>query len=153
MTATAALTATETVQKFFDAYRAHDVDAMVDLCTDNAVLNYVPVELWRRQLVLRGDGKVGVEGKMLWTGLIDAFPNLTNEVHRVMAGADGGVAAEVTLSGTQARDWGTIGNAGRHYSLEHLFVFNINDEGQIERVSAYWDGAWFFEQLGRVEVD
>jgi ketosteroid isomerase-like protein len=147
------MTGTEVVNAFFDAYRAHDVEGMVDLCADNADLNYVPVESWRRQWVVRGDGKVGVMGKILWTGLIDAFPDLTNEVHRVIPGSNGSVAAEVTLKGTQARDWGTIGNQGGHYELEHLFVFDLDEDSRIKRISGYWDGAWFFEQLGRVEVD
>ena len=46
------------VTGFFDRYRAHDVDGMTDLCSINAGFSYVPVELWGKQRVLRGDGKV-----------------------------------------------------------------------------------------------
>ena len=45
------------VTEFFDRYRAHDVDGMTDLCSVNAGLSYVPVELWGKQRVVRGDGK------------------------------------------------------------------------------------------------
>ena len=51
--------ATGVVQEFFDAYRRHDVDAMVDLCTDNAGFTYVAFESWGKQRVLRGDGRGG----------------------------------------------------------------------------------------------
>ena len=46
------------VTEFFDRYRAHDVDGMTDLCSINADFSYVPVEIWGKQRVLRGDGKV-----------------------------------------------------------------------------------------------
>jgi hypothetical protein len=68
------------VTEFFDRYRAHDVDGMTDLCSINADFSYVPVEIWGKQRVLRGDGKVCTVGKPLWTGLIASFPNLSNTV-------------------------------------------------------------------------
>ena len=71
------------VTEFFDRYRAHDVDGMTDLCSMNADFSYVPVELWGKQRVLRGDGKVRTIGKPLWTGLIASFPNLSNTVHSI----------------------------------------------------------------------
>lgn len=58
------------VAEFFDRYRAHDVDGMTDLCSMNADFSYVPVELWGKQQVLRGDGKVRTVGKPLWGGPI-----------------------------------------------------------------------------------
>ena len=58
------------VTEFFDRYRAHDVEGMTDLCSISAGFSYVPVELWGKQRVLRGDGKVRTIGKPLWTGLI-----------------------------------------------------------------------------------
>ena len=147
------MNATRTVKAFFEAYRHHDVEGMVDLCRDNAEFSYVPVELWGRQRVVRGDGRVRTIGKVLWTGLIDAFPDLTNEVTSLTADGDGNVAAEVVMSGSQARDWGTIGNRRLHFALSHLFVFHVGDDGLIGRVAAYWDDARLREQLGTFEVD
>ena len=51
---------------------------MTDLCSDNADFSYVPFEVWGKQRVLRGDGKVKTVGKTIWTGLIASFPDLTN---------------------------------------------------------------------------
>ena len=81
---------------------------MADLCSINARLSYVPFEVWGKQRVLRGDGKVGTIGKPLWTGLVTAFPDLTNTVHTVTANDDGDVVAEVDIEGTQQLAWGLI---------------------------------------------
>lgn len=146
-------TATATVRAFFDAYRAHDVERMTELCAGNAGFRYVPFEVWARQRVLHGDGKVGTVGKAIWTALIDAFPDLTNAVTAVRADGEGNVAAEVTIGGTQAKDFGVIACTGGHYDLPHLFLFHVNDEGLIDDLVAYWDNVHWKSQLGWLEVD
>jgi hypothetical protein len=126
---------------------------MVRLCSERADLHYVPFEVWGKQRVLRGDGKVRSIGKVLWTGLIDAFPDLTNDVTSIHADGEGHVAAEVTLRGTQAKVWGTVDNRGHAFALPHLFVMRVDGEGLIDEIHAYWDGAAMNRQLGRVEID
>jgi len=91
------------VRAFFTAYRAHDVEGMVDLCADNAGFRYVPFEVWGRQRVLYGEGKVRTVGKVIWTALIDAFPDLTTAVTSLRADPDGNVAAEARIGGTRPR--------------------------------------------------
>lgn len=145
--------AVEVITAFFEAYRAHDLERMVELCSDNADFHYIPFEVWGRQRVIRGDGKVRTIGKVLWATLIDAFPDLTNEVTSVTADEGGNVAAEVVISGTQAKPYGTIANQGLHYDLPHVFLFRVGKNGLIEEVTAYWDNADFYRQLGRLEVD
>ena len=103
------------VTEFFDRYRAHDVDGMTDLCSMNAGLSYVPVELWAKQRVLRGDGKVRTIGKPLWTGLIASFPNLSNTVHTITSNDEGDVVVQADIEGTQQLAWGVIAPAGKHY--------------------------------------
>jgi len=141
------------VQRFFDAYRARDVEAMVDACSERAELHYVPFEVWGKQRVLRGDGKVRTIGKVLWTGLIESFPDLTNEVTSIHADDAGSVAAEVVIRGTQAKVWGTIDSSGKTFAERHLFLFHVDETARIEKISAYWDCAGMNRQLGRVEVD
>jgi hypothetical protein len=63
------------------------------------------------------------------------------------------VAAEVVISGTQAKPYGTIANQGLHFDLPHVFLFRVGKNGLIEEVTAYWDNADFYRQLGRLEVD
>ncbi|HLH68682.1 MAG TPA: nuclear transport factor 2 family protein [Candidatus Dormibacteraeota bacterium] len=148
-----ALTPVEAVTAFFDAYRAHDVERMVELCSENADFHYVPFEVWTRQRVIRGDGKVRTIGKAFWTTLIDSFPDLTNRVTSITADDRGNVAVEVVISGTQAKTFGAISNQGRRYDLPHLFRFRVSPEGQIEEITAYWDSADWYRQLGHLEVD
>jgi steroid delta-isomerase-like uncharacterized protein len=141
------------VTAFFDAYRDHDVERMVDLCTENADFHYVPVEVSGRQRVIRGDGKVRTIGKVFWTALIDAFPDLTNSVTSIVHDEHGNAAAEVVIAGTQAKVFGTIGNRGLHYELPHVFLFRVDPDALIDEVTAYWDSADWYRQLGRMEVD
>jgi hypothetical protein len=145
--------AVQVVLRFFEAYRSHDVEAMVDACSERADFHYAPFEMWGKQRVLRGHGKVYGIGKVLWTGLIESFPDLSNDVTSIHADDSGGVAAEVTIRGTQAKVWGALDNRGRSFAVPHLFRFRVGAEGLIEEVSAYWDGADMNRQLGRVEID
>jgi steroid delta-isomerase-like uncharacterized protein len=148
------VTTTEaTVTAFFAAYRAHDVEDMVDLCAEGARFRYVPFEVWGRQRVLHGEGTVRTVGKLIWTALIDAFPDLTNAVTSLRADADGNVTAEVSIGGTQARAFGGIACTGQRYQLPHLFLFRVSGDGLIEDIVAYWDNATWKRQLGCLEVD
>jgi steroid delta-isomerase-like uncharacterized protein len=141
------------VQYFFDAYRHQDVEAMVEACADNASFRYVPAEVMRKQRVVRGDGKVRGVGKTWWSSLIDAFPDLTNDVYWLGNDDEGNVVAEVVISGTQAKAFGTIENSGKHYDLDHLFLFHVDRDGLIDDIVAYWDTAEWYRQLGRLECD
>jgi ketosteroid isomerase-like protein len=141
------------VTEFFDRYRAHDVNGMAGLCSITADFSYVPVEIWGKQRVLRGDGKVGTIGKPLWTGLINAFPDLSNTVHTIAASDDGDVVAEVDIEGTQQLAWGLIKPAGRHYCEPHLFIFHVGEDMLIDSITAYWNDASISQQLGHEEVD
>jgi hypothetical protein len=145
--------AAKAVLGFFDAYRARDVEAMVSACSEGADFHYVPFEVWGKQRVLRGDGKVRSVGKVLWTGLVESFPDLSNEVTSIHADDAGNVAAEVTILGTQAKVWGTVDSRGRAFAVPHLFRFRVGGDGLIDVISAYWDGAEMQRQLGRVEID
>ena len=141
------------VTEFFDRYRAHDVEGMTDLCSMNADFYYVPVELWGKQRVLRGDGKVRTVGKPLWTGLIASFPDLSLAVQSITSNDDGNAVAQVDIEGTQQLPWGLIGPAGRHYREPHLFIFHVRSDLLINSVTAYWNDADIAQQLGHNEVD
>jgi ketosteroid isomerase-like protein len=141
------------VRAFFAAYRARDVEGMADLCADNADFRYVPFEVWGRQRVLYGEGKVRTVGKVIWTALIDAFPDLTNAVTSLGADGDGNVAAEVGVGGTQAKDFGSIASIGGRYEVPHLFLFHVTGDGLIDDIVAYWDNVGWKKQLGCLEVD
>ena len=147
------IAATNVVKSFFDAYRARDVQRMVDMCEEMARFRSVPFEVRRRQRVIRGDGKVCTIGKILWTGLIESFPDLTNQVTRILADDHGNVAAEVVISGTQSKDWTTVTSRRRSFRSPHLFLFHVNDGGKIDNVTSYSDNASVRLQLGCSYVD
>jgi len=154
MTATMERTgAAGVVEDFFDAYRSHDTLGMVELCTDTADFSYVPVEIWGKQRVIRGDGKVATLGRPMWEGLINSFPDLSNEVHSITASEEGQVAAVVSVGGTQEKAWGPIAPTGRKYWEPHVFIFDVNGDDKIESITAYWDNAGIYRQLGHMEVD
>jgi ketosteroid isomerase-like protein len=159
MTTTEVRSPAQTVEAFFDAYRRHEVDEMTDLCTPNADFSYVPVEIWGRQRVVRGDGKVATIGKTLWTGMITSFPDLWNSVASVHSSVDGGVVvAEVTIGGTQASAWANISARGGSFAEPHLFVFRFSSPDDrsgslIDGITAYWNNASISRQLGHLEID
>src|SRR5207302_9372119 len=126
------------VTAFFDAYREHDVERMVELCADNADFHYVPFEVWGKQRVIRGDGKVRTIGKVIGRTLIDSFPDLTNDVTSITADDEGNVAVEVVISGTQAKPFRSIGNRGLHYVLPHVFLCRGGMSGLIEEINGSW---------------
>ncbi len=142
-----------TVEAFFDAYRQHDTLKMVDLCTDNAAFSYVPFEIWTKQRVIRGDGKVATLGRPIWEGLINSFPDLSNEVHSITASEDGKVAAVVSIGGHQEKAWGPIAPKGMKYWEPHAFIFDVDEGGKVEGLTAYWNNASIYRQLGHLEVD
>jgi len=142
-----------TVRAVFAAYRAHDVERMVDLCTEGAGFRYVPFEVWSRQRVLHGEGKVRTVGKVIWTTLLDAFPDLANVVTSLRADTEGNVAAEVGIGGTQARDFGNVTCVGGHYELPHLFLFSVTGVSLKKNIVAYWHNVGWKKQLGCLEVD
>jgi ketosteroid isomerase-like protein len=148
-----AASASAVVTEYFDRYRAHDVEGMTDLCSLNADFSYVPFELWGKQRVLHGNGKVRTIGKTLWTGLIASFPDLSLTVRTITSNDDGDVVAQVDIEGTQERAWGLITPAGYHYVEPHLFIFHVGADLLIDSITAYWNDASICRQLGHNEVD
>jgi hypothetical protein len=148
-----ARTAGQVVTEFFDRYRAHEVEGMTDLCSINADFSYVPFEIWGKQRVLRGDGKVGTVGKTIWAGLINSFPDLSNTVRTLTANDDGDVVVEADIEGTQRLAWGFAAPAGQRYCEPHLFIFHVGEDLLIDAIAAYWDNAGISRQLGHTEVD
>ena len=127
---------------FFDAYRRQDIDAMKALFHADATIRYVPFAM---------EGSLDAAGVAAWSGLIDAFPDLTNRVEEVW---DAGSAAfaRVFISGTQSKDAFGVPNQGRKYDLEHLFVIE-SDGNRITRMTSYWDSADWFRRLGRTSLE
>lgn len=137
--------AREATAAFFERYNAQDVPGMVALFEPGATVTYVPMDL---------SGPVEEIGPQAWGGLIEAFPDLAEEVRRVHVADDGRRAfADVVITGTQAQDAFGIENQGRSYELRHLFVVGVNEAGRIDEMTAFFDAASWYRQLGRAELD
>lgn len=132
----------ETVQAFFDAYTAHDVQAMLTLCSPTATLRYVPL----------GESGIGLVSEMasLWQLYMDAFPDFKTEVVSLIEGKDGTLICETLNSGTQAKNVGNILNKGRTLAAPHLFIFEFNRDA-LEKITAFWDNDTIYIQLGHTE--
>ena len=125
-----------TVRAFFAAYRAHDVEHMVDLCAEGAGFRYVPFEVRSRQRVLYGEGRVRTVGKVIWTTLIDAFPDLLVRVRRLFVTADNTAVAEITIDGTQADDFLAVANQEKQVDLDQAWMLTVTPDDRISAVIA-----------------
>jgi ketosteroid isomerase-like protein len=136
-----AANAAEAAKKFFDVYRERNVDTMADLFTD-ATFVYVP---------FGGSGNVLKDGVPVWRTLIDAFPDLRNEVSTIWEDKSGDVAfVDVHIGGKQTKDAFGIANKGKKYWLRHLFILETNEEGRIIKITSFWDNAtWCTQSLFR----
>jgi steroid delta-isomerase-like uncharacterized protein len=137
-------TAIDAARSFFTAYNAHQVDEMVAACGEDAQFRYVPMGG-------QGQGKARELGKAIWSGLIDAFPDLHVTVQSMFSN-ERNVAAEVMIGGTQSKDFLQIPSQGKHYELPHAFLLGVDDTGRITSITAYWDNASFYLQLGKTTL-
>jgi ketosteroid isomerase-like protein len=124
--------ASATVLEFFDAYRRHDVDRMVALCALDATFQFGP-------LGESGKGRVRGTGDALWRAIIDAIPDLTNEVKWSIPDNTGKVICRVAVSGTQTKDLGEYKSKGRRETLEHLFICHVDRDGKIDDITSNAD--------------
>ncbi|WP_280292303.1 nuclear transport factor 2 family protein [Pseudomonas sp. BN417] len=137
-------TALDIAQQFFSSYRSHDLDGMLECFSANGRIDYLPIGL---------EGPAREDGRQIWEGLIEAFPNLTNQVTATYQDGDGRTLVfEVTISGTQARDAFGIRNKGRHFDLPHVFIIRTGDDQRISWMKAYWDNSAWFLALGRTSL-
>jgi steroid delta-isomerase-like uncharacterized protein len=134
----------EVAMQWFDRYRAQDVDGMVAMFMPDAIIEYVPLDLQANPEQLAVNG---------WRVLIDAFPDLTNEVRQVWQDTAENVAfVDVYIGGTQHKDAFGIPNQGQKYWLRHLFILEVNDAGKIIKMTAFWDSATWYQQLGKTQL-
>jgi steroid delta-isomerase-like uncharacterized protein len=134
----------EVASQWFDLYRIQDVDGMVAMFVPDAIIEYVPLDLSASPEQLATSG---------WRILIDAFPDLTNEVRHIWQDTTENVAfVDVYIGGTQCKDAFGIPNQDRKYWLRHLFILEVNDAGKIIKMTCFWDSATWYQQLGKTQL-
>ncbi|MEL6553856.1 MAG: ester cyclase [Cyanobacteria bacterium J06621_11] len=138
-------TIAEAAQAFFVRYNDRNVSAMIELFKPEAIIEYVPFSL---------SGPVEQIGPGSWGVLLDAFPNLRNEVNSVCSSDDGRfVHVDVNIKGTQAKDAFGVESKGRSCDIRHLFVFEFGKTGDIVYLTSFWDNAEWYRQLGKHTID
>lgn len=116
-----------TVEGFFDAYRRLDIDEMMRYCNPKGRIRIVPLRE-------EGEGEIQTAGRKLWSGMMERFPDLTNTVDFVFSDLDGHVCAEVVMSGAKCKD-------GEHFEVSHAFIFEVSEDGRIQKIRDYWDNS------------
>jgi hypothetical protein len=134
---------TEVVKAFFNAYNNQKPLEAIKYTAPNAKYNYVPLD------------NIAVGGFEQWAqvaeGLIGSFPNLHNEIKSIKSDEDGTIYAEVWIGGKHEKDFGPLVAKGNDYWLEHFFIFNFNEQNEIENMKCYWDNYTWFKQLNNLE--
>lgn len=125
---------------FMFAYEEQAIDRMLDLCDLDG-------EVWFKPLGEDGRGKIGELGKGIWTALIDSFPNLNNTVDSAILEPDGSIRCQVVIRGKQTKDFAGIETKGGEFNSEHIFIFQHDPKGKINRIHIEWDHADFQQQL------
>lgn len=124
---------------FFTAYDDLDTARMIGLAAPDATVHFLP-------LGDAGKGSFWEFGKGVWDLLIDCFPDLSNSVDSLSAEGDT-VTANVTIGGTQAKEFMGLPSKGLCFNSDHIFVFHFNEADQIQELTIDWDHTRFVEQL------
>jgi steroid delta-isomerase-like uncharacterized protein len=134
----------ETVERSFQAYGRHDLEALLALLDDDVVIRF-PTS----PLPIRGKEAIRPFWSMAFTTLI---PDVRQ--HDVSMVAQGGTAAcrfietgTVTITSGTAASLG-VPEGGRPYRIGMATFFHISGGGLIDEIHSYWDAASFSEQLG-----
>ena len=130
---------------FFTAYDDLDTARRIGLAAPDATVHFLPLGNDGRDEST--PGSFWEFGKVVWDLLIDCFPDISNTVDSLSADGDT-VTANVTIGGTQAKEFMGIASKGCRFDSDHVFVFRFNDADQIQDLTINWDHASFVKQLG-----
>lgn len=124
---------------FMKAYQEQHVDNMLSHCAEDCLVEFIP-------LGDAGKGSAQETGKAIWSSLIDCFPTIDNTVHSSIKD-NGSVRCEVTIWGKQEKDFAGLVSKGKTFEEEHIFIFKVNEDGLIQKISVDWNHESFVRQL------
>ena len=130
------MTYLEIANRYFDAWNAHDADAIVKTFANGGTYCDPTTS------EISGDA-IGANAKRLW----DAFPELSFEIVSVAEAGAGRVVAEWMMKGRNAGAFQGLPATGRAISLPGVDVIEIGTDG-IKAVKGYFDTRVIPEQLG-----
>jgi steroid delta-isomerase-like uncharacterized protein len=126
------------VQRWADAWNAHDIDALISLFADDCVYEDVPFGLVHKG---RDDVRGLFEGNFVTFGDDFRVDDVSGFVH----GDDGVIMW--TMGGTQIGDMLGRPSQGKKMSVRGASVLELRD-GLITHHTDYWDSATALRQLG-----
>ena len=126
--------------QFFDSYNNHKIDKMLQLFEENGEIIFQP-------LGGEGKGKVNELGQAIWSQLMHSFPNISCNVLKTKIDESENVICEVNFKGLQEDDFAGLENKGNSFDTDHVFVFKLNENGQIKSLTVTWDHEDFCRQL------
>ncbi len=127
--------------EFMFAYQQRNVEKMLSFCDPGGSVVFEP-------LGEAGVGTIGDLGKNIWTSLVECFPNIDNTLDAAVAEGENTVRCQVTIRGTQEKDFAGIQNKGQDFDSDHIFIFHLNPYNKIDSIRINWDHADFQKQLG-----
>ena len=127
--------------EFMFSYQQKNLDKMLSLCNLDGIVEFVP-------LGKDGVGKIGELGKAIWGGLMECFPDIDNTLDSAVAENENTVRCQVVIRGTQEKDFADIKSEGKHFDSDHIFIFRVNENNQIQHIHITWDHNDFKKQLG-----
>lgn len=135
------LTTAQCAEAFWNAYNAHDVDAILSLVDDDIVVRFP----------LSAEPIAGKDNmSAIWSAIFHQFvPDIRQEVLMRIIG-ESSAAFALIETGTLRLPGvaGTPGaNAPRRYENRVAAFLSTNEAGQISTIDFYWDTAAFARQL------
>jgi steroid delta-isomerase-like uncharacterized protein len=118
-----------------NAFKAHDIDKMVSLLTDNIKINSISF----------GDYKGKDGARKYWYKLFDTFPDIEIKPFKITADEDR-IVTEISFSGTQKGHIYGSPSLDKKFHLSGAFVYEFID-GKIEEIRMYYDSNVFKKQL------
>lgn len=125
------------VQRYFDAWNAHDAAAIVATFAEGGTYAD-PITPGP----LSGDA-IAENARRLWS----AFPDVTFEIRGRSSSSDGVIAAEWIMKGTNTGPFGELPPSGRRVVLEGADFIRVEETG-ILSVRGYFDAGTIPRQLG-----
>jgi steroid delta-isomerase-like uncharacterized protein len=129
----------DTFSRWIGAHRAHDIDTMLTLVTDD-----VTIESAAGPAMPPASGKD--QARRHWEAIYGTFPDLRMEAVDLTTEGDT-IFAEISHAGTMKGPMGAKPPTGKSYQVTGAFRIDFS-AGRIRGIKSYWDTAAMARQLG-----
>jgi steroid delta-isomerase-like uncharacterized protein len=129
----------ETFERWIAAHRAHDIDTMLTLVTDD-----VTIESAAGSAMPSAAGKE--QARRHWQTIYGTFPDMRMEAVDLTTDGDT-VFAEISHGGTMEGPMGDKPPTGKTYNVTGAFRIDFAAQ-KISNIRSYWDTAAMARQLG-----